>query len=208
MTCLIITAIVNVTISYDLKCDVKASGTKDFGKYKVCYVKDMIITAKNETIKLMNGNPKSSKLKAIEIKDQTMNFFLKRIGKFFPDMKFLRARNTQLKTIGRDDFKFMTQLEWIDISGQEIQSLDGNLFTFTPKLRFISFTVNKLQHVGPGLLKKLDNVQKVSFSFNACIDRDAKSKNEIAGLILEMEKTCPKKKMQTTFFQDLFSFFY
>lgn len=160
----------------------------------MCLVENLVITSPNKVIKSIDGNLSPSQFIGIEIKNTTMNYFPKGIGKFFPNLKVLRVRNTKLKVIEKNDFKFMSKLEMIDISGQDLKNLDGNLFDYTPKLRFVYLSTNQLNHIGFGLLEGLKQLQEAYFSFNACIDRDATSENEIPGLILEMKKTCPPAK--------------
>lgn len=188
--CVIAALTLKLASGFDLKCEESDETFFHYGEYRVCLVKDLVITTPNKVVTSVNGDINPSQLIGIDIKDQTMNYFPKGLGKFFPNLMFLRSRKSHLKTLHKEDFKSMSQLEWIAIYGQDIETLDSDLFEYTPKLNLVYLEKNKIKHVGDGLLRGLKDLNFAYFSDNPCINKEGKTKEEIKSLILKLEENC------------------
>lgn len=120
-----------------------------------------------------------------------LTFIPKGILSVFPNMTALTFDRCSIQTISADDFEEYPQLEIIFIRNTFILRVPGNLFEFTPNLRFIGLSSNSIQHVGGGLLNGLQNLQRVDFGYNTCINRIAWDSSEIPSLIEALRVNCP-----------------
>lgn len=63
-----------------------------------------------------------------------LNCFPARLSEFFPELKILRARNCELKSVAKQDFFGLNNLVRLDLSFNCIESLADDVFAHTPKL--------------------------------------------------------------------------
>lgn len=113
-----------------------------------------------------------------------------KIHTVFPNLKCLRVQNIGLTSITSTDLEALPQLELFSVAHNSLETIKGDLFRYTPKLISISFESNVVKFVGPGLLSKLENLQKVNFLNNSCINVLGSSKDDIIELQVQLTRNC------------------
>lgn len=105
------------------------------------------------------------------IEDQTVHYLPKRIEFFFPNLKFLRITNSELKQIKKEDLRGLKELVHVGFGNNKLQVIDGGLFEDNHKLQLIDFNHNKIKNVGEELLENLKELRDVNFGNNHCTSR-------------------------------------
>ena len=155
-----------------------------------CHVRNLNIRSKNEWITSVNGCTEPTTLQALVFNDQTVHYLPKGINKFFTNLTVLTVWRSHTKLVTQDDFMLLTQLEEVQIVGNDLETLDDDLFKFNPKLKSISFTYNKLLFIGENLLSNLKELHRGFFGSNPCINANAGSLSEMPALVQELKLKC------------------
>lgn len=154
----------------------------------------VIASPEDVTITTVNGKVDShSQLETLNIRRQIVHYFPKGLEKFFPNLKNISLKNSELKAITQNDLKPFTELKKLHLRFNEIEKLDGDLFKFNLKLEVIDFTGNKITTVGVNLLQPLTNLHKAFFRSNDCIDLAGLTPTGLQELKAELETRCAHK---------------
>lgn len=70
-------------------------------------------------------------------------------------------------------------------------SLDANLFQNTPKLQIMAFYRNSIKNVGAVLFSNLNELKKIDFGTNTCINILAQTPEEFENLKAQLIEKCP-----------------
>jgi hypothetical protein len=124
------------------------------------------------------------------VSEQPLVEIPKGLGNFFRNLKHFRIYKTNISSISSSDIQF-PKLMYFYAQYNKIISVDGDLFENNPNLVQIDFTNNKIQHVGHDLLTGLNDLKLVNFFMNPCINKIAKTPEQIQELINLLPYNCP-----------------
>lgn len=113
------------------------------------------------------------------------------IEKFFPNLVLIRWVRGSIRTVTAEDLRPFPELTGFSMFYNRIVSLDGDLFQYTPKLEWVDFERNQIANVGEDLLANLENLKRVWFHANTCIDSSAESPQAIQELKQALLTQCP-----------------
>lgn len=89
------------------------------------------------------------------------------------------------------------QLEWFGLYRSQLERIPGNFFGQTRNLRFVNFNSNQITRVGKYLLDDLENLERVYFNNNVCVNKYATNSTGIQELIQVLRDDCYDSDMTT-----------
>ncbi len=90
----------------------------------------------------------------------------------FVVLEYLKLGYNKIISIEPFAFQNLENLKWLSLEGNEIQSLPFNLFQKNPKLFYLDFIINQINSISPSLLKNLNQLKRVHFYDNKCVDEN------------------------------------
>lgn len=138
-----------------------------------------------------NSGRTNNDIKAFEsfIEITTLTF-PKGLERFFPNLDSLLLYN-KFNSISAADLAPWPNLNYFLFQTNPITSLDGNLFQNSRRLQQISFYYSSIRNVGANLLSNLNELTRVDFRGNSCIDIEARSPQQIENLKAQLITQCP-----------------
>ena len=115
--------------------------------------------------------------------DQDVDFIPSNIDAFFPNIRGILWAKTNLSVITLDDLRQFPKLTFFNCYTNKLRSIPGDLFTFARSATYINLADNLIEHVGEGLLDGMNNLEKVGFERNVCIDEGAFTRDDVPLLI-------------------------
>lgn len=129
-------------------------------------------------------------VEVLDVNSQKLNYIPRNIASFFINLRGLQLFRTNLISISSDDLMQFPNLLSLMSWHNELFTLDGDLFEHTERLQFIRFFNNSITNVGYEFLDDLDDLQRVNFQSNFCIDFDADTPVRIQQLKLQLLLQC------------------
>lgn len=166
-----------------------------------CNTRELEVTSQNETVTSVSGKLMDvliyDNIKSLRIESSPMlQFFPKKIEKFFPNIEKLTITQTGLKIFTTDDIKPFTKLKNLDLSENQLEELNAELFAFNEDIEEIDLTGNKLKHLGENFLKFAGKLKTIDMSENVCINASAKNPVELKRLKIKLNENCPASKVK------------
>lgn len=178
---LIILVSVNKSHNLCIECDYDISYAAHYGNLYTCIIYK-IWDIEEPRITFINGthdfNNSARDVKGIWFKENTekLKYFPQNILTFFPNFVHISIWFNNFSTISSRDLQSFPDLEWIRIKNSKIESIPGDLFKFNPKIKFVGLNDNKLlDDIGKNLLNNLKKLERAEFTGNKCVDIDADS---------------------------------
>lgn len=184
--------LISGAIGFDLECTFEPKESRDVN-FQCDVTKNLVITAAHEgaTVTTVNGQSDiHAELEVLNIRRQIVHFFPQSLEKFFPKLKNLSIKKSELKAITQADLKPLSELKRLHLRFNEIGTLEADLFKFNLKLEVIDFTGNKITSVGLNLLQPLVKLHKVFFKGNICIDNAAFTPSGLQEFKAQLETQC------------------
>lgn len=176
-----------------------------------CSVVDLTVENENTIIKEVNGVHLRSKsnadVSALSIVDQNVQHFPVDFGKFFPRLKKILVKNSQLTTIDDNSFDLMTEvveieiieneltflsdetfqklknsIEIINLSNNKISKVDTKTFNNLQKLKVLNLGSNKLQTLNSNLFNHNMNLEELRLNKNSLKSIGAHLMNNLKSL--------------------------
>lgn len=189
-------AIVNINLGMDFRCTYKNVYWSNVGSVYSCEA-SVRSSASPSRIDDIAGTHLQGK-KHDDVKSfyiiktiSSLAIIPKGIENFFPNLEVFQWYGGIIPAIDLSFFEPLPNLLHIDFMNNKIVKLDGNLFQFTRKLREINFSGNFLDQVGYDLLTGLNNLTRVYFQNNPCVDEYANTPEQIEDLNLQLPILCP-----------------
>lgn len=159
-----------------------------------CVAKNMVVTEPDSYVKMINGQGgiyfHTYNVRVLKMDSQTINYFPKGIELLFPGIMGISIGESNLKSITKEDLEPFDALEIIWLYGNDLHKLDGDLFEYNPEMKAINFGGNELTFIGETILKPLKNLEQAYFGRANCIDMYAMRKDELPGMIAEVQSKC------------------
>lgn len=124
------------------------------------------------------------------LENQNLSRIPSNIESFFPKLLGIEWYNSNLLTVSAADLASFSSLQVLSLYKNKLTSVDGDLFTSTPNLRWISFSNNNIRYVGPDLLTELSDLEYIDFRSNICINKLARTTQEIEEMKLRLLSQC------------------
>lgn len=180
-----------------LQCEFSMKDWTFIGNHCSCMVKTEVMAEDDPLIvKEVRGNHLAGKSNTDVVEfsayRQATTFIPKNIEKFFPNLLIFCWIDGELLKIDSKDLEPFPNLFFFDIGGNKIKSLDGNLFMYTRKLQTIYLDANQIQHVGRDLITGLEELLRVYFRKNVCMDFAASNLSEIQRFKELLPMNCPE----------------
>lgn len=139
----------------------------------------------------------------LNIDSQTCEFLPIRFEKFFPNLQGLRVASSGLLSVRQSDLSVFPKLRNCDMFSNKLIVLEKDLFARNPLLEYLYFGFNKIEKVDPNILDSLDNLKKVVFQDNKCIETNAYGPEYIENVKLALKIYCDELSKEATVLQDL-----
>jgi hypothetical protein len=101
-----------------------------------------------------------------------INHLPNNISEKFPMLISLSFRFCSLKTVKKESFKELTQIEHIDLSYNEIATIEIGTFDDLKNLLYLFLAFNEIKILNADVFIPLVKLKSLSLSFNLCIDED------------------------------------
>lgn len=189
-------AIVNVNLGVEFLCSYKIVYWGNVGSVYSCEASVNYRSNPSRVDKISGSHlqgKKNDDVKSFYIISfyYSLDIIPKGIENFFPNLEVFQWYGGTIPAIDLSFFEPLPNLLHIDFMNNKIVKLDGNLFQFTRKLREINFSGNLLEQVGYDLLTGLNNLSRVYFENDLCIDTYANTPDQIEDLNLQLPILCP-----------------
>lgn len=102
-------------------------------------------------------------VESLRIVGQHLINFPTGIDQFFPNLKEMIASISKIQVITKECFKGLSDLLYVDFSGNQITTLGDDLFTYTSNLVSIDFSKNHIKSIGKNTLTSLKNLTSLNF---------------------------------------------
>lgn len=93
------------------------------------------------------------------------------LSKIFPNMKFLRIFDSNLRSVKRDDLKEYSNLVYLSFANNKLELIPGDLLADMTQLQAIGIPHNNLKIIEPNLFNGLKNLKYASIRENPCSNR-------------------------------------
>ena len=117
--------------------------------------------------------------------NKSIEYFPKRLERFFGNLKVILIKYGQLKEISQSDLKPFSSLVYLNLHFNDIEILEDGLFDSHRNMQVIWFGVNKVFHVGKNVFNNLNKITYLGFGANQCIDMDTWDNSTAVNLIIE-----------------------
>lgn len=168
----------------------------DYTVNKRCEAKNLNIKSANQSITTINGQTAdfyhTYNVKSFKVELQVMNYIPQGLSMFFPMLEELYISSSQLKSLTKMDLQPFKNLKVFLSEHNELEELSSDLFEFNDQIESLYFYDEKLRYIGDGILDSLNELGKVFFPNNICIDKYADSKSMIAEIKDEIKTKCAK----------------
>jgi hypothetical protein len=108
----------------------------------------------------------------------------------FPNLIALEFINCPITTLSGFELENYPNLEVFELSFTDLERIPGNFFNITNSISHINFSDNKIKFTGTNLLNHLNNLRRLYFERNICIDMHAQNNNQINALIQCLNNNC------------------
>lgn len=139
----------------------------------------------------------------LNIDSQTCEFLPIQFEKFFPNLQGLRVASSGLLSLRSTDLSVFPKLRNCDMFSNQLIVLEKDLFAKNPLLEYLYFGFNKIEKVDPNILDPLNNLKKVVFQDNKCIEINAYEPEYIDSVKLALKVYCTELSKDATVLQDL-----
>lgn len=127
-----------------------------------------------------------------------MTTFPRGFSNIFPNLVALDVRGCAYNTFVGDELVEYPNLKYFASFLGNLLRIPGNLFSSNPNVQTINFNSNRIQMVGEGLLDHLQNLTRVYFQKNPCINMYVTSPTLIPSMIEALRSECPDNETSTS----------
>ncbi|KAL7011202.1 hypothetical protein ACKWTF_014154 [Chironomus riparius] len=132
----------------------------------------------------------SQKVEALKFAHNNIHFIPEGIDTYFPKLKALIFYRAGLKKITSDDFKNLTNLEFLNLNCNQIVVLGENLFKFNPNLSHVFMIQNKIKSINPTAFYGLTLLSTVDLTYNTCCNHSAFNQSDVNLLLKSIKQSC------------------
>lgn len=130
------------------------------------------------------------------LNDRKLEEIPKTIGSFCPNLKSFSWKNSNLRVVSGDDFRHLSRLLFLSLTGNKLESLESDVFSHTPRLTNLNLNRNLIAHLERELLEDLGDLKYVDLTNNSCINGKASTLDEFQQL-KSLFSGCPPLKLST-----------
>lgn len=190
-----------------IECNFRHKTWENIGISYTCDVENLHVTTPNQKVTGIKGDHLQGQgnddVEKLNIDSQTCEFLPIRLEKFFPNLQGLRVASSGLLSLRSTDLSVFPKLRNCDMFSNQLIVLEKDLFAKNPLLEYLYFGFNKIEKVDPNILDSLDNLKKVVFQDNRCIEINAYEPEYIENLKLGLKVYCTELSKEATVLQDL-----
>jgi hypothetical protein len=118
--------------------------------------------------------------------------FPENFGRIFPNLTAIGVTNAKLPNLVRADLTpYASELQFLNVSGNELDTIDRNLFENCTKLTFIDMSDNFLFFIHGHAFDTL-TIGFISMRNNGCVDGDARNDGEMRRILRKVRGECHK----------------
>jgi len=128
------------------------------------------------------------------LKQKSIEFIPRDIGKFFPNLLAFEIISSGLRFLCRNDLKGMDNLIALNLPYNRITFITYQAFDNNLKLRSISFYENPIIYIAPGVFEILPECVNIHFEYSKCMPTDnvaERNQSSLKALIERIKKQCP-----------------
>jgi hypothetical protein len=92
--------------------------------------------------------------------------------KDFEKIEYLEIYSCKVQAIEESAFKYLVNLKWIRLRQNQIKSLPYQFFKASPNLIYIGINSNKINSINPALFKGLSNLKFIESEGNQCTNKN------------------------------------
>lgn len=159
-----------------------------------------IISKENRTITAVEGDHDSFKSNSdvsyFESTGKTMNYFPRKLEKFFKNLEIISINSANLSEISKEDIKVFTKLLSLSLPSNNIEVINADLFKFNPQITQLNLNYNKIKLVSSGAFDNLIKLEFLGFAQNLCYSglvQAMLNHTKMTNFIKEIDKRCSGK---------------
>lgn len=189
---------ISVTSAIFLECDFKFASFAGLGSVYFCNVKGILNSPYGyngshigkRTTDDVRGVRFFANICQSEIPSGLLNIF--------PNLIALGFFNCPITFLSGYELKNYSKLEVFELTFSNVERIPENFFAFTKNLSHINLSNNKIKFTGSNLLDHLNQMKRVNFERNICIDMRAQNEKRIRALIEILNENCREFENYTT----------
>ncbi|KAL7011203.1 hypothetical protein ACKWTF_014155 [Chironomus riparius] len=132
----------------------------------------------------------TAKVEALRFDRNNISVIPDGIDTYFPKLKALIFFKVGLRKITSDDFKNLTNLEFLNLNCNQIVVLGENLFQFSTKLTHILMIQNFIVTINPTTFNDLNSLTTLDLSHNLCYNNSAFNHDDVKKLLIDVKLHC------------------
>ncbi|XP_070508839.1 relaxin receptor 2-like [Chironomus tepperi] len=136
-----------------------------------------------------NGS-KDENVHSIKFEGKTVNFFPKRLDRFFAFLSVISLISSNLTVIKQDDLTPYTNLRFLDLHDNLLDYLSRDLFVYNPNLEIVNLSLNQITNIDPDVFDYLNSLRYLNLENNECISDMENDRNGVKALITEIKEKC------------------
>lgn len=143
-----------------------------FGLLKECLLKNVIVSAPNESISAVSGYSKTFRSFYI-YESPECHYFPSGVDNLFPNITILLVTHSGLKLLTSSDLRPFHDIKGLYLNNNQLTSIDNDLFVHNRNLREINLSGNRISSIAFTAFDSLSSLQKLDLTMNVCVNKDA-----------------------------------
>ena len=190
----VILLIASLSNGIELKCTFEDIEFNNWGNKYSCIAINLNIQQSNEVIGSANGRHQHGKrdidVKQVSIRHQNLEYFPHGLGNVFPRLKSINIKSSNLKSIKREDFIGLGNLQELTMYGNLIEVIPESTFDDLKLLEVLWMNLNNLKTIDPNIFKLMLKLRDVDFGGNVCVSLSADTEGGIEDLQNQIAEKC------------------
>lgn len=178
----------------ELECEFVDMEFSDWGNKYTCKAINLNIQQSDIIIESANGRHQHGKsdidVKQVVIINQNTEYFPHGLGTIFPRLRSINIESSDLKSIKREDFKGLENLEELSLFKNLIEVIPDNTFDDLKLLEVLWLDRNYLKFIDPNVFTLMLKLRRADFGGNVCINMDAHTVSAIEDLKNQITEKC------------------
>lgn len=112
---------------------------------------------------------------------------------FFPNLDGIHLKRCNVNHLRGDELAEYPDLRWFALESTQLDFVPGNFFASTSRIAGVSLGGNKITRIGENLLDNLQNLHRVYFLHNLCLNDFAMNEIEMPTFLRKLKENCEEK---------------
>lgn len=185
--------------AFSINCNFQTEGNGNYG-CKVTGASGFNISShiSDVTGALLNGQT-PDRVKTFQLLEtpREITKIPQKIHNFFPNFTKFLCQSCAIEVLFADDLIEYPNLRHFEMVHTKITEIPANFFTANHQLTVVDFSYNEIEIIGENFLENFENLEKLDFTNNSCIDGIGESWEEIQFFLVVLEFACEDPEATT-----------